>query len=152
MKALALKMLEQGWSYVPAISVIDGDFGIEVLLNTQDVKALSPESASILKVIDPKTGKVVYDVINGVLMTEKPKKYVMKPLQFVEGADGVVKCYSPTHTYSIRREGAEVKVSYLNHTSNEYNERFLRSIEEAKDWIVNTHVPSKLRKYFEEVE
>jgi len=77
----------------------------------------------------------------------------LKQIQWVKDK-GVLTTTSPTHRYVIRND-AEVgmfMVNYHNlHTNSADNIQF-KNVLDAMAWVENTHIPSKLREWFTEVD
>lgn len=79
-------------------------------------------------------------------------KYTLKPIKWTESVDKEY-YHSPTHKYSLRydtQEGAYT-VTYLNKESMNTDVAYFSTRAIAKDWVENTHVPAKLREWFNEV-
>lgn len=77
----------------------------------------------------------------------------LKQIQWVKDK-GVLATTSPTHRYVIRNdaETGMVLVNYHNlHTNSADNIQF-KSVLDAMAWVENTHIPSKLREWFTEVD
>lgn len=81
--------------------------------------------------------------------------YKLKPLKWVYDSDTHIHTLkSPTHTYAIYWDKQEKChcVHYHNLHTGHSDTAYVTDIEEAKDWVENTHIPAKLFNFFEQVE
>lgn len=73
--------------------------------------------------------------------------YKLKALKQFKQHDGSIMLVSPTHEYIIR----ENEIRYHNLHSKQTSIKYCNSLSDCFDWIYNTHVPSKLKEFFDEV-
>lgn len=77
----------------------------------------------------------------------------LKQIQWVKDK-GVLTTSSPSHRYVIRNDSytGMVIVNYHNlHTNSADNTQF-KTVLDAMEWVEKTHIPSKLREWFSEVD
>ena len=80
-------------------------------------------------------------------------KYIPKEPLWLDIPDGIT-TVTALHSYTIRWDDNEhsYHVNYVQHKDQETGFTYKSSIDEAVDWVVNTHMPSKLKEWFLEIK
>lgn len=78
--------------------------------------------------------------------------YKLKPFQWSE--QGTLSSESPTHFYNIQYDPLEKSyvVVYVEKSTNQSNKKYVKTIEQGKQWCEEIHTPSKLLQWFDYVD